>query len=233
MSARRLNQFLAVMALAVSIFYLVYRAIYTVNTNALWFWILFYIAEVQGLFIFFLFCFETWNPQHPEHKPPEEGLSVDIFICTYDEEPELLRKTILGAQAIAYPHTTYVLDDGHRESIKSLAESLGAEYITRSDNRHAKAGNINNALQHTKGDFIAILDADHVPLSDFLDRMLGHFSDPKVGFVQSPQTFYTLDAIEEEVDYEKGFDYSRSHFWINSVNRYCILFSISANGLDH
>ena len=105
---------------------------------------------------------------------------------------------------MTYPHKTYLLDDGRRENIKELALSLGVNYITRSDNEHAKAGNINNALKQTDGDFVAILDADHVPLPDFLERLLGQFEDPKMAFVQSPQTFYNLDALEKDVDFQNG-----------------------------
>lgn len=200
----RTRHALMLFALNVSLLYLTYRVCYTFNTENTWFWVLFYITEVQGVITFALFCFDTWTPIHPEHKPASEGLSVDVFICTYNEDEELLRKTVLGAESMTYPHTTYLLDDGKRENIKQLALSLGVQYITRPDNKGAKAGNINNALKNTNGDFIAILDADHIPLSDFLERQLGYFDDPAVAFVQSPQTFYNIDAIEEDVDFENG-----------------------------
>ena len=214
-SAKRLNQLIMLMALVTGVLYLVYRAIYTVNYNALWFWVLFYLAELHGLFEFSLFSFDVWEPQHPQSKPARPGLKVDVFICTYNEEPDLLRKTIMGAQAIDYPHTTYVLDDGRRDEVRDLAEALGIKYITRGDNFHAKAGNINNALKHTHGDFIAILDADHVPLPDFLDMMLGYFDDAKVGFVQSPQTFYNFDALEEDVDYQFGKQWEEAEIFFH------------------
>ncbi len=214
-AAKRLSQSFMLAALLAGAFYLVYRAIYTVNYDALWFWLLFYIAELHGLVEFFLFSFDVWEPQHPQDKSAPKGLTVDVFICTYNEESQLLRKTIMGAEAIDYRHTTYVLDDGRRDEIKELAESFGVKYITRSDNLHAKAGNINNALKHSNGDFIAILDADHVPLPDFLDKMLGYFDDPKVGFVQSPQTFYNFDAIEENVDCELGKQWEEAEIFFH------------------
>jgi len=217
MLAKRINQLIALIAIAITSYYLVYRALYTFPSEYLWFAILFFVAELHGIFVFFLFCFETWDPQHPDPIPPEEGLNVDIYICTYNEEPELLRKTILGTEAIAYPHKTYVCDDGRREAIRELAEELDVEYITRPDNQHAKAGNINHALTKTSGDFIAILDADHVPLPDFLDRTMGYFSNPQVAFVQSPQTFYNLDAPEEFVDFDKGRQWDEAEVFFHLI----------------
>ena len=192
-------------SLSFGIAYLYYRLLYTISFSHLIFWALFIFAEIQGYLNYFLFCFDTWSPSFPEPQPPQPGLSVDILICTYNEETDLLRKTILGCEAIDYPHTTYLLDDGHRDNVKQLAQMLGIQYISRTDNINAKAGNLNNALQHITGDFLVVLDADHVPLPDFLNKTLGYFNDPKVAFVQTPQTYYNLDALEEAVDMEKGW----------------------------
>src|SRR5581483_126573 len=123
------------------------------------------------------------------------GLKVDVYITTYNEDPALLRSTILGAVHMRYPHETYVLDDGQRPEVRALAEALGARYLTRQDRTHAKAGNINHALTQTHGDFIAIFDADHVPYPQFLDRVLGRFADERVALVQTPQEFYNLDSV--------------------------------------
>ncbi|HWP63200.1 MAG TPA: glycosyltransferase family 2 protein, partial [Candidatus Binatia bacterium] len=80
----------------------------------------------------------------------------------------------------------------------ALAEQLGARYLTRPDNRHAKAGNLNHALGVIEADIIAVLDADHVPTARFLTATLPYFDDPKVAFVQTPQDFYNLDSFEHQ-----------------------------------
>jgi tetratricopeptide (TPR) repeat protein/GT2 family glycosyltransferase len=103
-----------------------------------------------------------------------------------------------------YPHRTILLDDGHREQVRELCEELGVHYITRDNNLHAKAGNLNHALDQTEGEFVAILDADHVPEPHFLSRMIGYFKDPKLGFVQSPHAFSNFDTFQGRVNYEKG-----------------------------
>ncbi len=101
-----------------------------------------------------------------------------------------------------HPNTrVWVLDDGRRAWLKKLAEQLGCGYLKRPDNRHAKAGNINHALDHVAGlsdppDFISILDADFVPMPNFLSRALCLFRDESVGIVQTPQHFINPDPIQ-------------------------------------
>ncbi|MCH8969004.1 MAG: hypothetical protein IIA66_07795, partial [Planctomycetes bacterium] len=65
MSPKRVNQCLVPVALLIVV-YLGYRALYTFSLDSMWFAVLFYLAELHGAFVFFLFCFETWYPQHPE-----------------------------------------------------------------------------------------------------------------------------------------------------------------------
>jgi cellulose synthase (UDP-forming) len=102
--------------------------------------------------------------------------------------------TARAALAIRYPHRTWVLDDGARPEMREAVERLGAGYLSRGDEwigkpLHAKAGNLNNALHETTGEFILILDADQVPYPEILDRTLGYFNDRRVAFVQTPQYF--------------------------------------------
>jgi cellulose synthase (UDP-forming) len=121
---------------------------------------------------------------------------IDIFIPTYSEPPEMLRRTILGCQNLWYPRKTiYLLDDKQRPEMRALARELGCQYRDRSDNRQAKAGNLNAALRTSKGELIVCFDADFIPTQDFLERTVGFFVDPNVALVQTPQNFYNVDAI--------------------------------------
>jgi cellulose synthase (UDP-forming) len=129
--------------------------------------------------------------------------SVDIFIPTYAEPEFILRRTVIGCQAIDYePKTVYLLDDTKRAEIAKLAVELGCQYITRSNNDHAKAGNINHALPLTKGEFITIFDADFIPTKNFLERTLGFFQDQKLALLQTPQNFYNIDPIARNLGLE-------------------------------
>ncbi|HEY9660400.1 MAG TPA: glycosyltransferase, partial [Allocoleopsis sp.] len=129
--------------------------------------------------------------------------TVDILVPTYDEPEFILRRTIIGCQAIEYPYkTVYLLDDTHRPEIKKLVEQLGCEYVTRPDNRHAKAGNLNHAIDQTSGELIVVFDADFVPTKNFLIRTVGFFQDPQIALVQTPQSFYNADPIARNLGLE-------------------------------
>lgn len=129
--------------------------------------------------------------------------SVDILVPTYNEPVFILRRTIIGCQAIDYPYKqVYLLDDTRRPEMRDLAAELGCEYLTRPDNRHAKAGNLNHAIAHTDGDLIVVFDADFVPTRNFLTRTVGFFQDADVALVQTPQSFYNPDPIARNLGLE-------------------------------
>ncbi|WP_414585215.1 glycosyltransferase family 2 protein [Scytonema sp. PCC 10023] len=128
---------------------------------------------------------------------------VDILIPTYNEPAFILKRTIIGCQALEYANKTiYLLDDTRRSEIKKLAFELGCEYVTRPDNSHAKAGNLNHAIAKTHGEFIVVFDADFVPTKNFLSRTLGFFQDEKVALVQTPQSFYNADPVARNLGLE-------------------------------
>ncbi|MCA1992213.1 MAG: glycosyltransferase [Coleofasciculus sp. S288] len=129
--------------------------------------------------------------------------SVDIFIPTYDEPAFILRRTIIGCQAIDYPNKKiYLLDDTRRPEMEALAAELRCEYLTRPDNRYAKAGNLKHAIAKTNSDFIVVFDADFVPTKNFLIRTVGFFQDETVALVQTPQSFYNTDPIARNLGLE-------------------------------
>lgn len=136
--------------------------------------------------------------------------TVDILIPSYNEPASILRRTIIGCQALDYePKTIYLLDDTNRSEIAELAAELGCKYIARLENHHAKAGNLNHALSsnsaggsYTNGELIVVFDADFIPTTNFLTRTVGFFQDDRVALVQTPQTFYNPDAIARNLGLE-------------------------------
>ena len=131
------------------------------------------------------------------------GPPVDIFIPTYNEPAFILRRTVIGCQALDYANKkVYLLDDTKRPEIKLLAKELGCEYITRPDNIHAKAGNINHATALTNGELIVVFDADFIPTKNFLTRTVGFFQKPEIALVQTPQSFYNHDPIARNLGLE-------------------------------
>lgn len=186
---------LAVISLAYGLYWLHWRWTETLNPEAWTFSILLVTAETWGWIGSVFFLFHTWKLSNPEPPPPKPGRAVDVFITCYDEPLEIVRRTAIGARAITYPHRTYILDDGKRDEMMQMASELGIGYIRRVGNASAKAGNLNYALSVTSGDFVLQLDADHVPLPNIIDRMIGYFDDPQVAFIQSPQDFYNTDSF--------------------------------------
>ena len=144
---------------------------------------------------------------------------VDVLICTYNEDRAILERTILGAMAMHYPNfRVWVLDDGRRAWLSELCAQKGCNYLTRPDNSHAKAGNINHAAQHlaqlaSPPDFIAVLDADFVPFYNFVSRALSLFKDPAVGIVQTPQHFFNPDPIQSNLAISEVFPDEQRFFF--------------------
>jgi len=188
---------LSILTVLAGLNYIIWRAAFSVNASALWLAIPFLAAEFFGILEMLLFQMTIWKPAVRIAPPAPEGTtSVDVFITTYNEDPELVERTARAACRIRWPgKRVHILDDGDRPALKKIAESLGCAYIARGDEwkgkpRHAKAGNVNNALLQTSGEFILILDADQIPAPSILERTLGYFSDPRCAFVQTPQYFY-------------------------------------------
>lgn len=220
-------QVVAVAALVWGLAYMIWRVGWTgTDTNPALFWSLL-IAEAVGLVNLGFYTFLAWTVPNVPSPPVTRERTVDVLVPTYDESVEVLRATLVGCRALRHPHTTWLLDDGRRPEMAELAEELGVKYLTRPDNAHAKAGNINHALGHLEGELVAILDADHVPLPHFLDAMVGHFDDPEVALVQAPHEFYNLDSVQhiEEDRHEQslffrivcpGKDRHNGVFWCGS-----------------
>lgn len=136
----------------------------------------------------------------------KEGIyqpTVDILIPSYNEPLEVVKRTIVGCQAIEYNHKKiYLLDDGNREKIRQLCEELNCGYLTCENNLHAKAGNLNHALTKTNGELIVVFDADFIPTTNFLTRTVGFFQDIKIGLLQTYQSFYSHDPIARNLGLE-------------------------------
>ncbi len=159
----------------------------------------------------------------PLEREADAGLpTVDVFIPTYNEDEYMLATTVAAAKSMDYPPdklVVWLLDDGgtdqkcndanpekaaaareRRASLQRLCADFGACYLTRAKNEHAKAGNMNNALKHAKGELIVVFDADHAPFRAFLRETVGYFAkDPKLFLVQTPHVFLNPDPIEQNL----------------------------------
>lgn len=205
-------QYLATISLTCGAWYIIWRWGWSLNPDALWFAIPLALAETVAFIGMALFVFNLWWVRDVPMRPPPatqaecvaagdapdvaRPLSVDVFIATYSEDPELVRWSIADAKRMTYPHAIdiriHVLDDGRRPRMRQVAEEEGVGYITRTTNEGYKAGNLRNAVDQTTGDLIVICDADTRPFPTFLEHTLGYFRDPDVAWVQTPQWFYDV-----------------------------------------
>jgi cellulose synthase (UDP-forming) len=157
------------------------------------------------------------------HQP----IKVDIFIPVYGEPVDEIRQTAIAAFNTYGLHKTYILDDGKSDEVKAMAKKIGVEYIRRPVNNHAKAGNINYALKHTKGDFFLILDADFVADPTILYETIPFFENDNLAFVQTPQ-FY--DNQNNFVSIAAGFMQNVFYSLIQSgKNRFNAAFCVGTN----
>ncbi len=197
--------------------YFYWRIVDTRNPVAMWFFIIFLVAEALNFFEAVLFYVTTWNPTRYATPKPLADRTVDVFITTYNESVELLRETVLCAVSIRYPHETYLLDDGNRQEVRDLAAEFGCNYISRTERTHAKAGNLNNALKQTSGEFIVTLDADHVPSPGLIDELIGFFRDEKMGAVQATQDFYNLDSFQHRINWKNKSGWQQQELFFNVI----------------
>ncbi|MGN7149550.1 glycosyltransferase family 2 protein [Arthrobacter sp. SAFR-179] len=181
--------------------YIAWRWMASLNWEAWWIALPLVVAETYSLIDVMLFGMTVWKLKIRKGAPtPPHDATVDVFITTYNEDLDMVLTTALAAQKIRHPHSTWILDDGARPELKALAEQHGLGYVTRSGDwtkdlpRHAKAGNLNNALMVTHGEFLLILDADQIPEPDILEKTLGYFNNRRVALVQTPQYFSNVPA---------------------------------------
>jgi cellulose synthase catalytic subunit (UDP-forming) len=166
------------------------------------------LAEGYAILVLLLGYIQTLWPLRRAPVPlpddPNDWPAVDLLIPTLDEPLSMVRFTALAAMNIDWPANklnVYILDDGRRAEFRAFAEGAGIGYISRDDNRHAKAGNINHALQRLDAPFVAVFDCDHVPTRSFLQLTMGWFlRDRKLAMLQTPHHFYSPDPFERNLD---------------------------------
>ena len=201
---------LIVLSLTVSCRYLWWRYTATLNWDdplSLTCGLLLLVAETYAWVVLVLGYFQTVWPlnRQPVEMPPDSSRwpTVDLMVPTYNEDLSVVKPTIYAALGIDWPRdklNIFILDDGNRPEFRAFAEEVGVKYIARATHEHAKAGNINHALQHAGGEFVAIFDCDHVPTRSFLQLTMGwFFKDSKLAMLQTPHHFFSPDPFERNL----------------------------------
>lgn len=180
------NRFLIIGTTLTSIIYLIWRIFFTIpfgyGAVSVTSGIILLVVETVGM-IESAIHFRNMSNIHYPKKPHIEDMTlfpdVDVFIATYNEPVELLYKTINGCVNMDYPDKKkvhiYICDDSNRPEMRNLAHKMNVNYITRTEHKDAKAGNLNNALAHTTSPLVATFDADMIPMHDFLMTCVPYF----------------------------------------------------------
>lgn len=208
--SRRASLILVLMSVSITARYLFWRASDTLDfetTGQAVFGLLLFGAELfAGTLMALSYVQTAWPlnrkpvplPRDPEHWP-----TVDVYIPSYNEALEIVRSTVFAAMNMDWPRDklrVWILDDGRRPEFRAFAEQVGCGYIIRPDNKGAKAGNLNHAMQHTDGEFIAVFDCDHAPTRAFLQMTVGWLvRDARLAMVQTPHHFYSPDPFERNL----------------------------------
>lgn len=193
---QRWLRLLTLLALCWSAAYVAWRIGWSLQGADAPLWGVLLAAELYGVWNLGTLAWLIWDLRAPLRPPAVPGRKVDVYVCTYNEPIAVLEATLSGCALLRYPHTTWLLDDGAREEVRRLAGEWGVRYLTRPDKAHAKAGNVNHALPRTDGELVFVLDADHVPMPDALDVLVGYLDDPRVALVQTPHDFSNHDSIQ-------------------------------------
>ena len=235
---QRKKKILYVTAFILTVIYLVWRGLYTLpwdeSVFALVFGILLWISEIISNFTAVVLIWSK-NSSKEITKPdvlPGQFPDVDVFIATHNEEVELLLKTVNAAVNMAYPDKTkvhiYLSDDSSRTEVRELASQFSIGYIGLQGNKHAKSGNLNNALSQTHSPLIATFDADMIPYSNFLLETVPYFVDDWIqhadedkekplGLIQTPQSFYNADLFQFNLFSENSIP-NEQDFFSREVN---------------
>lgn len=231
--------------------YVYWRFTYTLPPTSdligLFFGSILLLAEVYCVAILVISLIVNADPvKRPslKRRRDEDLPVVDVFIPTYNEDEYILATTMAAALSMDYPKDklhVWLLDDGgtdqkcndkdpvkaeaarlRRASLQEMCRRIGGKYLTRAKNEHAKAGNMNSALAHVKGDIVLVFDADHAPFRSFLQETVALFIDePKLFLVQTPHVFLNPDPIEKNL---------RTFARMPSENE--MFYSLTQRGLD-
>jgi cellulose synthase/poly-beta-1,6-N-acetylglucosamine synthase-like glycosyltransferase len=176
-----------------------------------------YILAVIGLIILVslqaIGAFRSWitayfvgNARDPIPMQPAPGLKVAVLttIVPGKEPIELVLATLRAMKGIRHDGEmdVWLLDEGDDPEVRTALREIGVRHFSRKGSKKwnqpsgpfklkTKHGNHNSWREGFADgyDVVAQMDPDHVPFPHFLERTLGYFSDPDVGFVVAPQVY--------------------------------------------
>src|SRR3989338_2912027 len=150
------------------------------------------LAALFSIYLYHsVFCTLEWK--RPALIKMKSWPFVSVMMPVYNEDMKIVSQTLQACKAQDYPKNKYeiiVADDTQDEkkmkALEGYCRKHGVKYIHRSERKGYKAGALNNALPHAKGEVVALLDADDMPVRNFLSATVNVLmQDAKTAFVQT------------------------------------------------
>ncbi len=177
---------------------------------------------IQGLALVPAPLFDPWRRRRQadqlqswsqEHMP-----SVDIWIYTGNEDERLIRRALIACENINYPNRTIILLDRiGRDSVRNLADLMGAHYIDPGKSSIVTGDRGKSllfaALETSSSDLIAVFDSGYMPFANFLNRTTGFFSDERVMMVQTPLTHFRSEFYNRNLGSDQVMPGERDIFF--------------------
>ena len=123
-----------------------------------------------------------------------------IIIPSHGTEFKILENTLDATQRINYKKFEIIVsDNGKNKTVATALEEYCHKndiiYHHKKDERGFKAGNINAVLSLTKGEYIVILDSDHVPDPEILENFACSLENGKIGFIQAKVAYRNTQRL--------------------------------------
>ena len=139
-------------------------------------------------------CARYRCPEHSSRPPMNRYPEVVIQLPIYNEK-YVLKRLIEAVCQFDYPReklSIQVLDDSTDATSRIAAEcvrqqsqrGMAIDHIRRSDRVGYKAGALQEGLERSRAELVAIFDADFLPQPDLLQLAVPYFADEHVGMVQ-------------------------------------------------
>jgi cellulose synthase/poly-beta-1,6-N-acetylglucosamine synthase-like glycosyltransferase len=198
------------------------------------------VLEVVALFLSLSYAYEVLDvlsrrrgPEHP-FDPTYRPL-VALQVPTYSEPVEVVTRTLESLARLDYRnYIVQVVDNNTKERavwrpLEILCTRLGPrfQFMHLENWPGFKAGALNEATRRLppEVEVIGIVDADYLVRPGFLRDTVGHFVDPYVAFVQTPQDYRDW----RDDPYLRGLYYSYRYFFDVTMparaNRNAIIFA--------
>jgi cellulose synthase/poly-beta-1,6-N-acetylglucosamine synthase-like glycosyltransferase len=146
-------------------------------------------------------CRRTWRrPRAPLRSVRRDDYpKVSLHVPAYSEPPEMVMATLDALARLKYPNFEVVVVDNNTKEpslwlpVQAHCRRLGERFrfFHVEGLSGAKAGALNYALRHAAPDvdLVSVIDSDYQAEPDFLERLVGYFDDPQMGFVQTPHDY--------------------------------------------